>query len=311
MAIVERLQRALSHPSLLLRYANRLYHQRLTLRKHNPQGISVLEEDWDTLVILDACRYDLFEEVMDLPGQLEQRESRGASTTEFLKANFAGATLLDSVYVTANPQLYRHETLIGSPQFHDVINVWREEGWDDTHGTVLPETVTEYALHAAEEYPNKRLIVHYMQPHYPFIGSAAAFNEQTKLGNNGHQENIWNRQYLGDLSLDRSELWQLYAANLERAKPHVEALLQAINGRTVLTADHGNMFGERSFPIPIREWGHPHGQYLQPLVTVPWLVHDSGPRRTIRADDPQSKSENASVEDGVVADRLRHLGYAE
>lgn len=311
MVLVERIQRGLSHPSLLLRYANRLYHQRLSLRQHNPHGISVCEEDWDTLVILDACRYDLFEEVMDLPGQLQKRESRGASTTEFLKANFAGATLLDSVYVTANPQLYRHETIVGSPRFHDVINVWREEGWDETHGTVLPETVTEYALDAAEEYPNKRLIVHYMQPHYPFIGSEAEFNEQTKLGDRGHPENIWNRLYLGDLSLSRSEIWRLYTANLEHAKPHVETLLQEINGRTVVTADHGNMLGERSFPIPIREWGHPHGQYLSPLVTVPWLVYENGPRREIRAEQPESTAAQPSVEDSVVADRLRQLGYAD
>jgi hypothetical protein len=53
-------------------------------------GINVLEEDWDNLVILDACRYDLFKQVNDISGDLQKRQSQASMTAEFLNRNFAG-----------------------------------------------------------------------------------------------------------------------------------------------------------------------------------------------------------------------------
>jgi hypothetical protein len=300
-----RLRRAVSHPILFVRHANRLYHRRLGQREHNPDGIDVFDEDWDTLCILDACRYDMFARCSELPGRLERRASKGSATTEFLTANLDGRDLRDTVYVTANPQLYRNRDSI-DVTFHDVIHVWREEGWDEEHGTVLPETVTEYALRAAEEYPNKRLVVHYMQPHYPFIGSETDFDKGHLTG--ARQENVWNQLLQGTLDAEPDDIWRIYEANLERALPHVEILMENLDGKTVVTADHGNMVGERAFPLPIREWGHPRGIYTDELVAVPWLVFENGPRREIRTGDSESQSE--TVDEGVVADRLRQLGYA-
>ena len=68
------------------------------------------------------------------------------------------------------------------------------------------------------------------------------------------------------------------------------------------------MVGERAFPIPIREWGHPRGIYTNGLVTVPWLVSENGERCEITAGD---SADSESVDEDVVADRLRDLGYAE
>ena len=301
-----RLRRALDNPVLFLRQINRLYHRRLGRRDYNTDGVDVFAEDWDTLAILDACRYDMFARCSELPGQLERRQSRGSATTEFLTANFDGRDLQDTVYVTANPQLYRNRESI-TVDFHDVIHVWREEGWDEEYGTVLPETVTEYALRAAEEYPNKRLVIHYMQPHYPFISAGTDFDKGHLTG--ARRENVWNQLLQGTLETGHEEIWPIYEANLERALPHVEKLMENLNGKTVVTADHGNMVGERAFPLPIREWGHPRGIYTDELVVVPWLVFENGPRRTIRED--ASASQPNEIDDDVVADRLRNLGYAE
>jgi hypothetical protein len=301
-----RLRRAIENPVLFLRQVNRLYHRRLGRREHNTDGDDILDKDWDSLIVLDACRYDMFARCSDLPGRLERRRSKGSATTEFLMANLAGRDLHDSVYVTANPQLYRNRDSIRAT-FHDVIHVWQEEGWDEEHGTVLPETVTEYATRAAEAYPDKRLIVHYMQPHYPFVDSETAFDKGHLTG--GRRENVWSQLLHGTLDVERGDIWRIYEANLERALPHVEELMDALDGKTVVTADHGNMVGERAFPIPIREWGHPRGIYTKELVEVPWLIHEGGPRREIRAEAPTTRAE--AVDDDVVADRLRNLGYAE
>jgi hypothetical protein len=125
MYSLSQLKRGLSTPALFLREVNRLYHRRLNGRDYNTDGVDIFAEDWDVLAILDACRYDLFAERVDLPGQLEARESRGSSTVEFLRGNVDGRDLLDTVYVTANPKLAEHAEEIEA-QFHAVVDVWRD-----------------------------------------------------------------------------------------------------------------------------------------------------------------------------------------
>jgi hypothetical protein len=309
----DRLTRALSTPLLFCRHANRLYHRRLGRRRYNEAGADHFGADWDTLVVLDACRYDMFEDQSELPGRLERRQSRASTTVEFLRANVHGRDLRDTVYVTANPQLYQHRTEIAT-SFAAVVDVWSGEGWSDEHGTVLPETVTEAALSAAEAYPNKRLAVHYMQPHYPFLGAETAFEGGDFTDADGDHENVWVQLLRGDVDVSRDEIWRLYRDNLDRVLPHVERVLTELDGRTVVTADHGNMVGERAFPVPFREWGHPRGIYTPELVDVPWLVHEDGPRRKIRRATPEEESTDGdrdTATDDAVADRLRDLGYAE
>jgi hypothetical protein len=157
-------------------------------------------------------------------------------------------------------------------------------------------------------------VVHYIQPHYPFIGSGTDFDKRHLAasdadGNENGAENVWGQLMTGTLDIDAADIWRPYVANLKRALPHVEKLMSEFDGRTVVTADHGNMVGERSFPFPIREWGHPRGTYTDQLVRVPWLVYENGPRREVYAGDPAAKSE--AVNEDVVTDRLRNLGYTE
>lgn len=301
----ERIRRGLSSPNLFLREVNRLYYRRGYTRPYNTDGIDLFGEDWDNLLILDACRYDMFAEQSTLSGRLESRRSRGSSTREFLKANVAGKELHDTVYVTANPQFYRLRDWLDA-SFHAVDHVWKTDGWDEAHRTVLPETTTAHALSAAESYPNKRLLVHYIQPHYPFIveGDQPFDDDQAflKPGTAGS----WAQLMTGDLDASADDIWPAYRANLDRTLPHVEQLLDGLDGKSVVTADHGNMVGERASPLPICEWGHPHGIYTDELVNVPWHVVD-GERRTIETESPVEHRNDTA--DDVVAERLADLGY--
>jgi hypothetical protein len=285
-----------------------MYHRRLNTCTHNVTGVDVLAEDWDSLLILDACRYDMFERISDLPGKLDFRISRGSATPEFLIANFDGRELLDTVYVTANPQLYRNRHRIDTT-LHEVINVWNAEGWDDRYGTVLPETVVDAALDAAETYPNKRHVVHFMQPHYPFLTDETEFDKGHLEDENTEEENVWTKLMQGTLDIDPETVRSLYDENLRRVLPSVERLIDKLPGKIVVTSDHGNMLGERARPIPIREWGHPRGIYTEELVKVPWLVVESESRPEIVAED--SERNRDAVDRDVVAERLRNLGYAE
>lgn len=305
MPSITMLRNAINNPVIFLRYLNRLYFSRLNTRNMNTGGVDVFNEDWDNLIILDACRYDMLKNRNDLPGKMEYRYSRGSTTSEFLQANLEGKTLEDTVYVTANPQYYHHRTRI-SGRFHTSINIWKDEGWDETFKTVLPETTTEYAVKAAKEYPQKRLVIHYIQPHYPFTDPKVSFDKQ-QLHTTEDKRAFWNEIFLGNLDVSQETVWDLYTRNLDRALQSVKTMLDDIVGKTIITADHGNMVGERSFPIPIREWGHPRGIYTEPLVKVPWVVIDDDQRKTIISEAPEETA--SSVEDDVVRHRLEDLGY--
>ncbi|WP_146417091.1 hypothetical protein [Haloarcula sp. CGMCC 1.6347] len=263
-----------------------------------------MESEWDNLLLLDACRYDMFQNHNELEGNLKKIESMGSSTTEFLIGNFSDRVLHDTVYVTANPQYYRHKDTINC-EFHNVIHVWKDDGWDSEYQTVLPETVTEYARHAASEYNKKRLIVHYIQPHYPFLDSEVKF-DKGQLYDPNNNKSFWAGLMTGKLSVKKSRIWELYENNLEHVLDSIRDLADTLDGRTVVTSDHGNMVGERSFPIPIREWGHPRGTHTRQLVEVPWLDL-GGNNRKIVPDPPANQVDDQSTE--VVTDRLESLGY--
>ena len=280
---------------------NIAYHQ----RSHSEYGTRVIEEDWDNLVILDACRFDMFEAQNHIPGDPQRRRSLGSESWEYLRANFAGGEFHDTVYVTANP----YATKLPDGTFHAVIDLL-EDGWDAEHRTVLPETMVAAAQRAAEQYPNKRLIVHFMQPHYPFIGDAgrrfehAGFGQSPTGDESDTKRHVWGS--LGHGRIRKSHVWEAYRENLDIVLPHVEALLESLSGKSVVTADHGNLLGERTRPLPVRGYGHPRGLDAPELRTVPWLVVEGEDRRSVVAEPPV---DTAGPNEAVVEQRLEALGY--
>jgi hypothetical protein len=295
----------LANPKLLARKLSQFYNRARAGTDYNPDGIDYMDQDWDNLVILDACRWDLFEALNDIPGDLRCVESRGAATAEFLRGNFHGREFLDTVYVTTKPMLHRHEDAI-DVTFHEVVDLWRGETWNDEHGTVLPEVVTSEAEQVADEHPDKRLLVHYMQPHYPFVDAETTFDKGHIDDDSPDELTTWMQILTGEVDVDEDALWEAYADNLRRALPHVRELVDSLPGKTVVTSDHGNMFGERASPIPIREWGHPPEIWTDELVKVPWLEVTGGGRKEIVAEPPVDA---ATEDDEGVQERLESLGY--
>lgn len=288
-------------------------------RRFPPAGRSrVVDREWDTLLLLDACRYDLFEETLrdhPLPGELSMRRSMESGTPGYLAENFAGGTFHDVVYVTANPYV---DTELPPGTFHEVVPVWRD-GWDEELATVTPERMAEAARQADAEHPDKRLVVHFNQPHTPFIGEeriegrGMANLRARAVGGERTTDARTPFERLGAGELDRETVWRAYRSNLERVLPVVESLLEEFEGLTAVTSDHGNALGERAWPFPVRVYGHPLGVLIPALIEVPWLAHRNGPRRETVAEPPvQSEGEEGGDGPGEeVRDRLRDLGYAE
>lgn len=148
------LKQGLDEPRRILSELNRRYHRLRSGPKYNRNGINVFEEDWDVLVVLDACRYDEFETNADLPGRLEHRISRGSATPEFVRGNFAGKDLRDTVYVSANSWFPKLKNELDA-ELHRYVSVERDA---DIGFTSYPSTVTDRAIEVATEYPNKRLV---------------------------------------------------------------------------------------------------------------------------------------------------------
>ena len=300
------LRLGIRHPNLACREFNRQYYRLFSREGYNEKGIKIIDEDWDVLLILDACRSDMFRRCCEIKGELSTKISRGSNTKEFLLGNFSEETLLDTVYTTANPQFHKHNSHINA-EFYRTYNIWNSDLWDENIGTVHPSNVTDVAGQKIEEHPNKRHIVHYLQPHYPFIDTQLEDIGRDILEPESEYSDIWGLQMEGKINIPKERINRAYYKNLELALDAVEDLIADISGKIVVTSDHGNIVGERSRPIPIKEWGHPSGIYIPELVEVPWLVVEKGERPEIRAGEGTQVQEDVNSE--VVEKRLKDLGY--
>lgn len=257
-------------------------------------GVDIFQEDWDNLIVLDACRFDDFRLCCDLDGELQRRTARGSMSEEFIRGNFTGVQAMDTVYVSANLWYAKLQDEIGA-DIYRFVPVERDAFDGETSH---PETVTQIAKAENEQHPNKRLIVHYLQPHQPY------FDEEGELFR--LLANFPRELKKGDGPDDQKTVIDAYRSTLRVALSSVKDLLNDLTGRTVITADHGELLGERSGPLPIRQYGHPRGAFVDPLLKVPWFVIDSDDRKDIVGG---KVSDSISVDDTTVDDQLEALGY--
>lgn len=295
---IDDIKKGAQQPYFLIRELNTLISSRFGIHSYNPNGIDIFEEDWDNLIILDACRFDVFSEVADLPGRLESRESKASATKQFIQSNFVNQEHSDTVYVTGNSWIFKFNAESSVHLAYDVIA-------DPIDGD-KPSLITECAKKAANQHSDKRLIVHYIRPHHPFIGKMA--NEY--FSEIEQPPDLYNRIQAGDIDISDDTLQDFYRENLNIVLPHVEDLLESFSGKTVITADHGELLGERVGAIPIKSYGHFPGFYADELVRVPWHIYEDGARREIVEDEPIGEPDYSfSASKKTVDERLRDLGY--
>lgn len=287
----------------------------------------VTESDWDYLIVLDACRFDTFESVYRdyVTGELEKRESVGSATPEWAAKTFEGQH--DITYFSANPFINGlgiplNELEWGASFDSDwtstdhistIHDIW-DVAWNDELGTVLPEDVNRYVRnHWAEVEGNDRVVIHYMQPHAPFIehGRGRKVNTIQKSFEEVKAEGVETERSGGMLSaaldpikprlerfleeselamklgmlieLDPSSIFEIgssgaretleryYETNLRTVFPAAVDLAADLEGRVVITSDHGEAFGEQGI------WEHHVETPIPELIEVPWLVVEDIP----------------------------------
>lgn len=285
------------------------------------KGTSVLDYDWDNLIILDACRYDEFLQVAPFSdGRIDYRVTLASRTAEFLNRSFKNCRLHDTVYVTANPVVisYENKKEAAQPTFHSIVSLL--DNWEPEIQTIHPKTVTQAAINAEKEFPHKKLIVHYLQPHAPFIGEKAAeLRERTGKTVCGldpeleftdrEVKNIDTLSYYEAInrgSVSPEEIKTAYRQSLEIALEHVMNLLSELGGKTAITADHGELLHDSLFPFGQHHWEHPKDIRKSELCKVPWVEIETGFRKKIKAHDPQ---EQGGIDDEMLNSQLEALGY--
>lgn len=252
--------------SFFVKFWLKLYYK---LKKN--RGVFIVNKVWDNLIILDACRHDIFEK--EIGKKVDHVISRGSATPEWLIENFKGKKHKDIVYVTANPFV----DVLVKESFYKVIPVWKL-AWNEKHGTVMPKDVVKYALIAKKMYPRKRLIVHFMQPHHPFVTHPDIKSSIMKLKSfaEGKRKDFgdlgpWELARRGKVSIQK--VWQAYLDNLSFVLPYALRLAAEINGITVISSDHGNVFKKVKIgPVSSTIAGHPTGIHFEELVKVPWYI---------------------------------------
>ena len=290
------LKHAIEHPSVISRELNRIASR----GEYNEKGINIFDEDWDTLIILDACRYDYFADEHNLNGNLDSRTSRGSATKEWVAGNFKNRQPKDTVYVTSNGWYERlHEDLNSS--VFKYLGVYGENFIDPKTNTILPKTMSKAALDAYKNYPNKRLLIHFVQPHKPYISEKGrqAFPNSDGIS----MLDMLSESKAGN---PYEALRTAYRENLRVVLREVKRLVGELSGKTVVSSDHGELLGDRQLRLPFRGVGHPVGVYVDTLVRVPWFVCDYGQRRKITEGKPDeiSKSNERDVDA-----HLENLGY--
>lgn len=231
---------------------------------------NLFEKDWDNLFILDACRHDLYEEV---EGEADYRITKAGNSYGYIRENFSEGDYSDVVYVTGNPFFNESQfsDLTGGRKpdevFHEVFHTYMSD-WDSEEGTVLPEPLMRDARTARNLFPDKRIVVHFMQPHYPFVVSDLTKDGmRPDLDEEREGESVWDKAEKGVYSDE--QLWKEYKKNLEYILNEISELSQDLEGKTVITSDHGNLVGEKGF------YGHGFETAVKPLRKVPWKVLNS------------------------------------
>lgn len=247
--------------------------------------------DWDVLIILDACRYDVLADIAE-GAAIERAVSPATATPQFLEAALERGVFDETTYVSANPQTD------GRRPGNDITHVQLyDDGWDEVLSTVPPSEV--YRAVREQLGAGSRVVAHTLQPHYPHICTVGDGPGPVPGGlhpaihdiDERHLQSVLANGAVG-LGLARRSYRASVRFAWDRAFEFAGDLV-ADDYTVAITADHGEVFGD---------WGfveHPIDIPIAALTNVPWVVvaphqgtTDTGPARSVE-------------------DRLADLGYRQ
>lgn len=185
--------------------------------------------------------------------------------------------------------------MVEAEDFEYLEELWRVDFDDDSEWLVgdeitrpHPRYTTDRAIVAGREQDTERLLVHYMYPHDPLV-----------LADDPNIQRPFDTLRAGTVS--RDEVWDEYVAHLRFVLDEVGILLDNLDAENVvITADHGEAFGEYGF------YRHVIGCPLPCMRKVPWVETSGEDTEEYEpsAPTPESTTQTVSAEK-----RLEDLGY--
>lgn len=295
-------------------------------------GTNVFSRDWDVLILLDTCRVDALRAVADeydFLGNVGSVRSVGGATPEWIARTFSRQyteEIRQTCYLTSTAQVrgileerlpkqrsFRESHIAYKLlQYYDTVDIgdlggteylFQYESFGETGpyghpaGPTPPRYVTERGISVARAGQFDRLILHYMQPHAPYVANAIA---------EGRELEAWEGprplRYLRETG-DYDSVWGAYMDDLRWVLDDVEILLENVDAdRVVISSDHGEAFGEYGI------YGHSIGSLHPKVRTVPWAVtsgRDGGSYEpSVEAPAPEREELHQSTEE-----ILETLGY--
>ncbi len=290
-------------------------------------GRNIYESEWDALIILDALRTDALKSVADeydFIGEIDEVTSVGSTSKEWLLKTFTeehAGDIEETMYVTGNGFVHwledesvdyldfsatskstieRFDVLNGLLQrdvvsastFGHIEKLWPLSESNPVAPTPLADAVTDHAIVHGRNLEMDRLVVHYMQPHAPYLPAALERGHATEMEMSPFRALI-------DEDASEEEIWRLYLDNVRYVLDSVDNLLKNLDAdKVVITADHGELFGEWFM------YGHAVGFPHPKLKQVPWVETTATDTETLDPDPERPNGADASVED-----HLAQLGY--
>lgn len=213
----------------------------------------LVEVDWDVVCVLDACRWDAFETMV---GMAEPVKAPSRNTPLWTKNIWCDPEIdwSDVTYVTGNAHVTEARNFSEGPNdgvienhVGEYIEAFKDdEVWDGVTGSSLPDSLTGKAL--GYEPP---LVVHYVQPHTPFIGNVSfSVNgtfDQLPLDSYDDPGGILEEYSMVDMGLVSPNFIRLaYLENLREVWACTRPLLENFE-KVLFTADHGEILGPEEF----------------------------------------------------------------
>ena len=217
--------------------------------------------DWDYLIVLDACRADVFEQVNDIEGKYERVWSPASETYSWIKRMFPD--YYNITFYSGTPvirALIKHG-YNADEHFAKIVDIW-DWGFDPDLATIPPWHVYEGSKDAKPVS-----IIWFVQPHLPPVGD----EEMMKIWKD--IVDVRERRLAADIVIAREirkgtlspdRVRESYKRSLSIALQYVKKLIERFKGKIIVTADHGEFLGEDG------RWLHPDIEHPV-LRTVPLL----------------------------------------
>jgi len=252
---------------------------------------NAMDREWDILILLDGCRYDYFKEYNTIKGNLKKVVSPSTGTKDWFE-RIINSKCDDIIYLTP---IVKFDTWYPNHGLFKEVKLWGDKK-SFKYSALNPLDISRIAGEYIKKYPNKRIIVHFLVPHPPFLTMAPEHKEKIKKESLKTDENIkkskLKRKFLFIIWMLKQRFPTIIFWHLERLlglhggmlvlyktggfklirelyRNNLILALSAINkiytrGKMIITADHGQRLGEYGM------FGH-GGWRSKSVIEVPWF----------------------------------------